>query len=61
MSDPMTTIAALEARATSAEAENARLREALEKIASNDTDGLHTYTPQAMQGIAARALSGGGE
>lgn len=32
------------------------LVEALEKIAENDTDGLHMYTPQAMQEIALAAL-----
>lgn len=36
--------------------ENA-LREALEKIAENDSDGLHMYTPQAMQAIARAALN----
>lgn len=29
-----------------------RLSEALRKIAKNDLDGLHEYTPQAMQEIA---------
>jgi hypothetical protein len=35
-----------------------RLRDALQKIAENDADGLHSYTPQAMQLIARNALSG---
>jgi hypothetical protein len=35
--------------------------EALTKIAENDTDGLHMYTPQAMQAIARAALSLAGE
>lgn len=33
-----------------------RLKRALNKIAENDGDGLHTYTPQAMQAIARDAL-----
>jgi hypothetical protein len=37
------------------------LREALEKIAENDGDGLHMHTPQAMQHIARAALTPKGE
>ena len=32
-------------------------RAALKKIAENDADGLHMYTPQAMQAVAVAALS----
>lgn len=35
-----------------------RERQALEKIAQNDSDGLAMYTPQAMQAIARAALTG---
>jgi hypothetical protein len=38
-------------------AENARLREALEKIAELDGDGLASCTPQAIMKIARAALA----
>ncbi|OWQ97974.1 hypothetical protein CDQ91_10160 [Sphingopyxis witflariensis] len=37
--------------------EKSAMKKALEKIAENDADGLHMYTPQAMQAVAVAALS----